>query len=1166
MTRNWLSFGALLLAAPMALPMPAAAQKAAPAPLDNDQQRVLDLLNRGIALDNEGKTRDAEAIYRRWIDEVTRRYGADSPITGLGYRALAGNLTSQNRLADAEPMLRRVVEINRAAFGDQAEETIDARAGLAGNYARQGRPAEALPLRRVILAAQIARAGERSAAAVIAGNNLANTLIDLGQFREAETLLRKAVETSTAIHGRNHAETASSYGNLAMALRSMGRYADATPLLQDALAIDRALSGEENAVVALRHYNIAANLGDQGRYQEASVEARSALDIWRRTKGEDSPEAALGYTGVGFMLSGLGRYGDAQGMYRRALDIRVKTLGERHPSTAEAYNNIAQNMSNMGQPAPEVEPILRKALDINRAALGDESTRTALAYANVANNLDLQGRYTEAEALYRRALDINGRINGRDHPSYATTLINLGQNLRSQEKIAAAEPLIRQALGIFQAKFGDTNPDTGWAYSILGSTLGDLGRYDEGADMARRALDIRRQTLGEDHPLTAVAYNNLAAAITLKTGGDREAEAPYRQALAILLRSVGESHIDTAQAYNSLSSNLRRQGRHAASEEASAKAVAILRGLRSRAGGGALALARLDRQQADPDRNIFTNYMNAAFELMSGTPTAAGQSALQDKAFMAAQDAIASASGRAILQSAARNAAKSTAMAEAVRREQDLVARANLLDRNLLQALSERKSVDAARLRGELDAVQVQLTDASALIDRRYPQYRELVAPRPIGLAEAQRALRPGEGLLLMTEASNVIHVFVVTPNAVVWSRPSAETNAILRQIADLRCDVDSDNCSTTRQAELERLPQTPMERTGHPRFDLTTANALYQTLIAPFEPHLKDVTRLYVASSGKLGDLPLAMLVTAAPPPGADFADPDVLARAQWLSDRYAFTSLPAVAALTLGDGGGRSTRARAFRGFGDPVLTGGDGGSRAASGIGLFTAVTRDGVPLADPALLKTMPPLPGTRIELNAMARLFGQPGNSLTLGAAATETAIRTDPRLASSEVIAIATHGVLPDPQLGLSEPGLVFTPPATPTEEDDGLLTASEAARLNLTADWVVLSACNTASAQGSGGSDSLSALARGFLYAGARGLLASHWRVPDEATAVLTVQTLGARRRDAATTRSLALQAGMRAVRTGKLADGTAVPGWQRDWAHPTNWAAFTTISYRDD
>ena len=83
---------------------------------------------------------------------------------------------------------------------------------------------------------------------------------------------------------------------------------------------------------------------------------------------------------------------------------------------------------------------------------------------------------------------------------------------------------------------------------------------------------------------------------------------------------------------------------------------------------------------------------------------------------------------------------------------------------------------------------------------------------------------------------------------------------------------------------------------------------------------------------------------------------------------------------------------------------------------------------------------------------------------------------------------------------GNAEPGLLLTPPAEASEEDDGYLTASEIAGLKLDADWVILSACNTA-AGGAQGAEALSGLARAFIYAQARALLVSHWAVNSDAT-----------------------------------------------------------------
>jgi CHAT domain-containing protein len=241
---------------------------------------------------------------------------------------------------------------------------------------------------------------------------------------------------------------------------------------------------------------------------------------------------------------------------------------------------------------------------------------------------------------------------------------------------------------------------------------------------------------------------------------------------------------------------------------------------------------------------------------------------------------------------------------------------------------------------------------------------------------------------------------------------------------------------------------------------------------------------------------------------------------------------------------------------------MGGGGSGARGAAPR-VFRSVDSSGIALADPSTLRTqMAPLPGTRVELAAMAEAMRAPTGALHLGEAATESAVKASKELPRSRVVAFATHGLLPREVRGLEEPGLVFTPPQAASAQDDGVLAASEAATLNLTADWLILSACNTAAADGRAAGDSLSGLARAFLYAGARALLVSHWRVRDDVTAVLTVETL---RNRTGGSRAQSLQRAMHAVRTGNLSDGSRLPGWAPGWAHPSAWAPFVVVSDQD-
>ena len=162
-----------------------------------------------------------------------------------------------------------------------------------------------------------------------------------------------------------------------------------------------------------------------------------------------------------------------------------------------------------------------------------------------------------------------------------------------------------------------------------------------------------------------------------------------------------------------------------------------------------------------------------------------------------------------------------------------------------------------------------------------------------------------------------------------------------------------------------------------------------------------------------------------------------------------------------------------------------------------------------LADIRAVRELAPLPDTADEVRTIAKVLGATPDAINLREAASETRVKAA-ALNEYRVIHFATHGLVAGDLSGLAEPALVLTPPAVATEADDGLLTASEIAALTLNADWVVLSACNTAAGSGEG-AEALSGLARAFFYAGARALLVSHWAVYSEAATELTTKTFAA-------------------------------------------------------
>lgn len=542
------------------------------------------------------------------------------------------------------------------------------------------------------------------------------------------------------------------------------------------------------------------------------------------------------------------------------------------------------------------------------------------------------------------------------------------------------------------------------------------------------------------------------------------------------------------------------------------------------------ALAPLGAQAGTLDSEVST---------IDADPAGAG---LRAAAFEAAQWAQISSAGAALAQLGARFAAGTDDLAGLVRARQDLIEAWRAADRRVAGG-------EAGAARAEREAIAVKIGGADAVLRKRFPAFADLANPKPLPIARVEALLGPDEALVVTLVEPNRTFVFVVTREGDAWNRVDLGADDLTAIVRRLRRDLSPGSEPTARGgAAPVRAAESAFgeaAEAGGPRFDRTIAHDLYRRLLAPFEAMLATKKQLLIVPDGALTSLPFAVLPTT--PPTGDDGDPDALRATSWLIERHAVTTLPSVGALVAlrelakGDHGREP-----FRGFGAPKLAGAGDGTRAP---GRVSGYFRDGV--ADPRAVASLAPLPQTADELRRMATALGAGPGSVTIGAAATETAVKTAD-LSQARVLAFATHGLLAGELDGLAEPALVMTPPERASGDDDGLFTATDAARLKLSADWVVLSACNTASSDGTPGADGLSGLARAFFYAGARTLLVSHWPVRDDAAARLTTAAFGELAKDPSIGKAEAMRRSMLAL---------AADPRDPTLAHPGAWAPFVVV-----
>ena len=440
----------------------------------------------------------------------------------------------------------------------------------------------------------------------------------------------------------------------------------------------------------------------------------------------------------------------------------------------------------------------------------------------------------------------------------------------------------------------------------------------------------------------------------------------------------------------------------------------------------------------------------------------------------------------------------------------------------------ERKELPA-RLKRDREAAQAareKFEKINAAMAEKFPAYADLVQPRTLPPDAIAKLLNRNEVLVSIMPTRFAVFVFAVNANGDRVLRASAWSEAELdRRVAGLRRTLDIGGLAA------DRIPP----------YDFRLAHELYQELLAPFEALMPADGSLIVAARGSIASLPFAALVTA---PSTEPKS------AAWLVRKHAVTQLPSAAALAaLRRSDVAPAAGMTMLGFGDPQFAAAAGATQSVRQLATGAAAARASSFSVERGFqYAEMPPLPDTRDELIAIARALGaDPSRDLVLGAEATRAAVLRTP-LIGRRVLAFATHGLLPGEMPGLSKPALAM---AATDDRGGPLLVLDDILSLKMNADWVVLSACNTAG--GERGGAAMSGLVRGFFFAGSRSVLATHWAVDSAAArqlvgAIFSAYATGAVAKSGS--RAESLRAAQLAMIEGHLGDAAQ--------AQPFFWAPY--------
>lgn len=778
----------------------------------------------------------------------------------------------------------------------------------------------------------------------------------------------------------------------------------------------------------------------------------------------------------------------------------------------------------------------------------EEIRETARAYYQARD-------FKEAQLFYERALPLVIAEYGAQHEQTGIAYYSLGIVAEAARNLAAAERYFRQSVAVREVAYGRDSVGVGIGLEGLGQVLLKQGKLDDAEAVFRRALKIRQDAVGSENAFAAAGHANVGH-VALGRGRFAEARASYREATRLLasqnvstsiVKALADEEIkrfrDTFVGLCRANWEMRRdpgsradavfeETFSAAQQAWNTQAASALVKMTARLGAGDTELGRSIRHVQDlQDRTLALNredsqllaawsavlradreYSSAADEFRAASVARA-----RDQAPVVKRQKELIEELQALLASCPPGGARKPGCEEAERRREAITAELTRLSsaagagsRELMAVharmeAAERKLPGFAeftarrnQLRGELDRAERAVADARAQIVRAFPDYAALADPRPLTRVQVQDLLRADEVLAAILVGADRSFVWAITRERADWAQIDLGAEELSREVAALRLGLDPLAQQDAEGADGSRAGVVA-------GFDLGKAHALYKKVLGPIAPLLSGKRHLILMPTGALTSLPFQVLVTA--PPRTSGSPDQALRGAAWLIKSHALSVLPSVPSLgALRKIVGAPAAQRPFFGMGDPVLQGPDPAERQRGKRRMATPARYYRNGLADIRAVRELVPLPDTADELRAIGAALGAEPEAINLREAASETRLKAAP-LQTYRVIQFATHGLVAGDLSGLAEPALVLTPPDTPTEVDDGLLTASEIAALKLDADWVVLSACNTAAGQGEG-AEALSGLARAFFYAGARTLLVSHWSVYSSAATELTTAT----------------------------------------------------------
>jgi CHAT domain-containing protein/tetratricopeptide (TPR) repeat protein len=900
-------------------------------------------------------------------------------------------------------------------------------------------------------------------------NNIGLVYNSLGDNRKAQDFYAQALPLRRATGDRNGEAT--TLNNIGLTYYSLGDGRKSLDFFTQALPLLRAVGDRRGEAITLNNIGLVYNsLGDN---QKALDFYAQSLPL-RREVGDSNGEATT-LNNIGLAHYSLGDNLKALDYYTQSLPL-LRAGGARNRE-AKTLDNIGLVHVSLGAKQKALD-FFNQALPLLRAT-GDRGGE-ATSLNNIGSVYSSLGEKRKALDFYDQALRLHREVG--DRRGEGATLNNIGGVHNSLGERQEALDFYNQALPLLRE--GGDRRGEGATLNNIGVVLDSLGEWQKAHHFYTQALRLHRAV--GDRSGEALTLNNIGL-VNYSLGGNQEALEYFTQALP-LSRAVGDRRIEAATLGN-IAYVKHSLGRFDESRSYVESALKIIESIRA----GVIS-KELRASYFSTAQEYYEFYVDLLMEMHSRESTRG-------------YDAVAlQASERA----RARSLIESLTEARAdIRRgvDPELLAREMSLQQRLNAKAEEALKLSAngagetrlATNRREMDALTVELQQVQTQIKQTSPRYAALTQPQPLTLAEIQQQALDADTLLLeYSLGAERSFLWAVTSKSVnSYKLPKREViEAAARRVYEMLADTSGVRGQTARPRDV-RLKEAGGQY-------LAAVADLSRTLLAPVAGQFGK-KRLLIAADGMLHYIPFGAL-----------PDPNSLKESdgswQPLLVEHEVVNLPSASTIAVlrRELAGRKPAARTLAMLADPVFSKDDERIRpGASSAARQTAQPDPPNESTNRILVETAGAVPGelrirrlpfTRLEAEQIMPLVPAGAGMKALDFKANRATAMSE-QLSLYRIVHFATHGLADSERPELST--IVLSLYDEQGRPQDGFLRAHEVYNLNLPAELVTLSACETGLGKLTRG-EGLVSLTRGFMYAGAARVVVSLWSVNDRATAEL--------------------------------------------------------------